>query len=106
MEAPRGVEPSGTNRPSSSFAIFPEDPSGAVTLCGPEGTATRPARQQQNAPWRPAAMAGEAHPDPSRTRKLSPRAPMVLRSSPWESRTSLTNKGHFLVEGLRALFCI
>ncbi len=21
---------------------------------------------------------------------------MVLRSSPWESRTSLTNKGHFL----------
>ena len=29
---------------------------------------------------------------------------MVLRSSPWESRTSLTNKGHFLVEGLRALF--
>ena len=50
-------------------------------------------------------MAGEAHPVPFRTRKLSPRAPMVLRSSPWESRTSLTNKGHFLVEGPRALFC-
>ena len=46
-------------------------------------------------------MAGEAHPVPFRTRKLSPRAPMVLRSSPWESRTSLTNKGHFLVEGPR-----
>ena len=32
-------------------------------------------------------------------KKLSPRAPMVLRSSPWESRTSLTNKGHFRVSG-------
>ena len=42
-------------------------------------------------------MAGEAHPVPFRTRKLSPRAPMVLRRSPWESRTSLTNKGHFRV---------
>ena len=27
-------------------------------------------------------MAGEAHPVPSRTRKLSPRAPMVLRGKP------------------------
>ena len=26
---------------------------------------------------------------------------MVLRSSPWESRTSLTNKGHFRVAGRR-----
>ena len=26
---------------------------------------------------------------------------MVLRSSPWESRTSLTNKGHFLARGAR-----
>ena len=43
-------------------------------------------------------MAGEVHPVPFRTRKLSPLAPMVLRSSPWESRTSLTNEGH-----LRAL---
>ena len=39
-------------------------------------------------------MAGEVHPVPFRTRKLSPLAPMVLRSSPWESRTSLTNEGH------------
>ena len=34
---------------------------------------------------------------------------MVLRSSPWESRTSLTNKGHFRVstEGPRGpFFCI
>ena len=44
-------------------------------------------------------MAGEAHPVPSRTRKLSPLAPMVLRSSPWESRTSLTNEGHSVVRG-------
>ena len=47
-------------------------------LCGPQGPAGTTRRQ--NAPRRPAAMAGEAHPVPSRTRKLSPRAPMVLRS--------------------------
>ena len=33
-----------------------------------------------NAPRGPAAMAGEAHLVPFRTQKLSPRAPMVLRS--------------------------
>ena len=54
----------------------------------------------------PRAPMVQAHPVPFRTRKLSPRAPMVLRSSPWESRTSLTNKGHFLVEGPRALFSL
>lgn len=43
-------------------------------------------------------MAGEVHPVPFRTRKLSPLAPMVLRSSPWESRTSLTNEGHLRAE--------
>ena len=43
-------------------------------------------------------MAGEAHPVPSRTRKLSPLAPMVLRMSPWESRTPPPNKGRFRVE--------
>ncbi len=60
-----------------------------VALCGPEGTAC--VFSQSNAPSWSAAMAGEAHPVPFRTRKLSPRAPMVLRSSPWESRTPLTN---------------
>ena len=44
-------------------------------------------------------MAWEVHPVPFRTRKLSPLAPMVLRSSPWESRTSLTNEGHLRAEG-------
>lgn len=44
-------------------------------------------------------MAGEVHPVPFRTRKLSPPAPMVLRSGPWESRTSLTNEGHLRAEG-------
>ena len=44
-------------------------------------------------------MAGEVHPVPFRTRKLSPLAPMVLRSSPWESRTSLTNEGHSVFRG-------
>ena len=48
-------------------------------------------------------MAGEVHPVPFRTRKLSPLAPMVLRSSPWESRTSLTNEGHLRAEAARNL---
>ena len=61
-------------------------------LCGPEGTAAEPSGQK-NAPCWPAAMAGEAHPVPSRTRKLSPLAPMVLRCSPWESRTPPASKG-------------
>ena len=47
-----------------------------VALCGPQGTAL----EGRNALRWSATMAGEAHPVPSRTRKLSPRAPMVLRS--------------------------
>ncbi len=46
-------------------------------------------------------MAGEAHPVPSRTRKLSPLAPMVLRCSPWESRTPPANKGRSPLHALR-----
>lgn len=65
-------------------------------LCGPEGTAAEPSGGE-NAPCWPAAMAGEAHPVPSRTRKLSPLAPMVLRCSPWESRTPPASKGRFAV---------
>ena len=55
----------------------------------------RPARKQQNAPWRPAAMAGEAHPVPSRTRKLSPRAPMVLRSKSVGEQDAAGHQGAF-----------
>ena len=55
----------------------------------------------ENAPCWPAAMAGEAHPVPSRTRKLSPLAPMVLRCSPWESRTPPASKGRFPLHVLR-----
>ena len=51
---------------------------------------------RERAPLWPAAMAGEAHPVPSRTRKLSPPAPMVLRDSPWESRAPPATKGLFL----------
>lgn len=47
-------------------------------------------------------MAGEAHPVPSRTRKLSPLAPMVLRCSPWESRTPPASKGRFRFARVRA----
>ena len=39
-------------------------------------------RQQTSAAHRSAAMAGGARPDPFRTRKLSRRAPMVLRGQP------------------------
>ena len=60
----------------------------------PPGHRARPGPLQPNAPRWSATMAGEVHPVPFRTRKLSPLAPMVLRSSPWESRTSLTNEGH------------
>ena len=48
---------------------------GCRALCGPQGT-----DGHMNALCRPAAMAGEAHLVPFRTQKLSPRAPMVLRS--------------------------
>ncbi len=65
-----------------------------ITLCGPEGTVER--SLELNVPDWSATMAGEVHPVPFRTRKLSPLAPMVLRCSPWKSRTSLTNQGHFL----------
>lgn len=47
-----------------------------------------------NAPRGPAAMAGGERPEPSRTRKLSPRAPMVLRSSPWESGSPPSRERH------------
>ena len=43
---------------------------------------------------RSAAMAGGVRPVPFRTRKLSPRAPRVLRSRPWEGRAPLTGGRH------------
>lgn len=60
----------------------------ASSLCGPQGT-RRPLqrgrhshRHKTSAAHRSAAMAGGARPDPFRTRKLSRRAPMVLRGQP------------------------
>ena len=67
--------------------------------------------RRQNAPRRPAAMAGEAHPVPSRTRKLSPRAPIVLRVQPVGDQDAAGRLGAFSPqEGPRAergalLFC-
>ena len=43
------------------------------------------------------AMAEGVHPIPFRTRQLSPPAPMVLRCSPWESRTSLNTSNGFRI---------
>ena len=113
MQGRRRPQPSATNRPSSSSPPCPSHPgrrgegscfggplSGRAllgALCGPQGTDRELPRE--NAPCWPAAMAGEAHPVPSRTRKLSPLAPMVLRISPWESRTPPPNKGRFHVKG-------
>ena len=61
----------------------------ASSLCGPQGTRRgSPSRGRQSrrhktsAAHRSAAMAGGARPDPFRTRKLSRRAPMVLRGQP------------------------
>lgn len=62
-------------------------------LCGPQGAAGTTRRQ--NAPRRPAAMAGEAHPVPSRTRKLSPRAPIVLRGKPVGDQDAAGRLGAF-----------
>ena len=62
-------------------------------LCGPQGPAGTTRRQ--NAPRRPAAMAGEAHPVPSRTRKLSPRAPIVLRVKPVGDQDAAGRLGAF-----------
>lgn len=99
MQAPRGAQPSCTNRPSSSSLTLRSR--GRATFCAgtrcavrPPGHRAEPGPLQPNAPRWSATMAGEVHPVPFRTRKLSPLAPMVLRSSPWESRTSLTNEGH------------
>ena len=105
MQGWRQPQPSGTNRPSS----YPSHPRGrsacawrvqlkkvesrirgpASSLCGPQGTRKVPLqrgrhsrRQQTSAAHRSAAMAGGARPDPFRTRKLSRRAPMVLRGQP------------------------
>ena len=104
MQAPRGAQPSCTNRPSSSSQTLRSR--GRATFCPrtrcavrPPGHRARPGPLQPNAPRWSATMAGEVHPVPFRTRKLSPLAPMVLRSSPWESRTSLTNEGHLLFSG-------
>ena len=105
MQGWRQPQPSGTNRPSS----YPSHPRGrsfmclagathlrskrdidpASSLCGPQGTRRgSPSRGRQShrlktsAAHRSAAMAGGARPDPFRTRKLSRRAPMVLRGQP------------------------
>ena len=98
VEAPRGVQPSGTNRPSSSSSIPRSGPYrrglATVALCGPEGAAEPP---RGNAPSWSAAMAGEAHPVPSRTRKLSPRAPMVLRSQSVGEQDAADQLGAFSV---------
>ena len=103
MQGWRQPQPSGTNRPSS----YPSHPRGrscmclagatqvedgygpASSLCGPQGTRRPPPhrgrhshRLKTSAAHRSAAMAGGARPDPFRTRKLSRRAPMVLRGQP------------------------
>ena len=55
-------------------------------------------------------MAGEAHPVPCRTRKLSPRAPMVLRSESVGEQVAADQRGTFAgaaghCPGAPAFFC-
>ena len=103
MQGWRQPQPSGTNRPSS----YPSHPRGRSCMClagatqVDQGTrsvelAVRPPGHAERFPFaweaisssstsaahRSAAMAGGARPDPFRTRKLSRRAPMVLRGRP------------------------
>ena len=103
MQGWRQPQPSGTNRPSS----YPSHPRGRSCMClagatqvgqgtrsvelavrppgHAEGTLKRGRhshRLETSAAHRSAAMAGGARPDPFRTRKLSRRAPMVLRGKP------------------------
>ena len=105
MQGWRQPQPSGTNRPSS----YPSHPRGRCSMClagathlrskmdtrsvelavrppgHAEGTLMRGRqshRHKTSAAHRSAAMAGGARPDPFRTRKLSRRAPMVLRGQP------------------------
>jgi hypothetical protein len=90
VQAPRGAQPSGTNRSSSSSPtgrLGPGSDLAGTRLCRPRCAALRaraPREQVRtlNARRRPATVAGVAHPVPFRTRKLSPRAPMVLRGKP------------------------
>ncbi len=83
MQGGRPPQPSGTNRPSSSACPSHGRSRGtfACARCAAPRARSGGTRRR-NAPGRPAAMAGEAHPVPSRTRKLSPRAPIVLRVEP------------------------
>ena len=104
MQGWRQPQPSGTNRPSS----YPSHPRGRCYMClagatqqgrvqdtrsgelavRPPGHAETPtaweafSSSSTSAAHRSAAMAGGARPDPFRTRKLSRRAPMVLRGQP------------------------
>lgn len=105
MQGWRQPQPSGTNRPSS----YPSHPRGRSCMCLAGAThlrskrdawsvelAVRPPGHAERFPFaweaisssstsaahRSAAMAGGARPDPFRTRKLSRRAPMVLRGQP------------------------
>ena len=57
--------------------------------------ARRRAPEPKNAPCWSAAMAGEVHPVPFRTRKLSPPAPMVLRSQSVGEQDAADQQGAF-----------
>ena len=107
MQGRRRPQPSGTNRPSSYPSISyrrgcrlardgcramlpvgsdagsqgPSPRCAAPRARGSPRTSTPP-RGGRSAAHRSAAMAGGARPDPFRTRKLSRRAPMVLRGKP------------------------
>ena len=104
MQGWRQPQPSGTNRPSS----YPSHPRGRSFMCLAGATHLRSmtdmirrarcaaprargrfpftweaiSSSSTSAAHRSAAMAGGARPDPFRTRKLSRRAPMVLRGQP------------------------
>ena len=84
VQAWRHVQPSRTNRPR-----------GLIQLNECEGCLPPRRRSGHDTPHSfflysenaPVVLARGSHPVPSRTRKLSPSAPMVLRHQSWESRS-------------------
>ena len=89
LQALRGAQASGTNRPSSSSYPCIRERSVRTRAMQPSGCGTdkRIESLQGTAPCERDHGEGD-HPTPSRTRQLSPSSPKVLRFRPWEDRTS------------------
>ena len=80
MQAPRGAQLTGTNRPRAWLHTY-TCRSASRSLCGSRAAAGSLLGPHSSIEF-PAAIAKGKHPVPFRTRKLSSSAPMVLRGRP------------------------